>query len=265
MHPEIVQEGPGSCPICGMALEPMGVPPKEAENPELIDFTRRLWVAVPLSLIIVVLDMSAHVFGVDLLPFMSPRPEQWLLLVLATPAVLWCGWPFFLRGVESLRSGWLNMFTLIGLGTGAAYLYSLIATIVPGVFPASMRDADGLVPVYFDRGVRAGGESERGSHQACAGRSAHPRRGQRAGVRSGRLDRRLVADDTDDRHDHHGEDKDTEEPAVKIEAPLLVVQAELNVPGPLTRIVAPRNLMARQRGRRFHVGLSHSGSPRWFS
>jgi Cu+-exporting ATPase len=139
MHPEIVQEGPGSCPICGMALEPMGVPPKEAENPELIDFTRRLWVAVPLSLIIVVLDMSAHVFGVDLLPFMSPRPEQWLLLVLATPAVLWCGWPFFLRGVESLRSGWLNMFTLIGLGTGAAYLYSLIATIVPGVFPASMR------------------------------------------------------------------------------------------------------------------------------
>jgi len=150
MHPEIVQEGPGSCPICGMALEPMGVPAEDAENPELIDFTRRLWVAVPLSLIIVVLDMSAHVFGVDLLPFVSPHAEQWLLLALATPAVLWCGWPFFVRGFESLRSGWLNMFTLIGLGTGAAYLYSLLATVAPGLFPASMHDAHGLVPVYFE-------------------------------------------------------------------------------------------------------------------
>jgi Cu+-exporting ATPase len=150
MHPEIVQEGPGSCPICGMALEPMGVPPEEAENPELIDFTRRLWVAVPLSLIIVVLDMSAHIFGVNLLPFLSPHAQQWLLLALATPAVVWCGWPFFVRGIESLRSGWLNMFTLIGLGTGAAYLYSLLATVAPGVFPASMHDAHGLVPVYFE-------------------------------------------------------------------------------------------------------------------
>jgi len=150
MHPEIVQEGPGSCPICGMALEPMGVPPEDAENPELIDFTRRLWVAVPLSLIIVVLDMSAHVFGVDLLPFLPPPAEQWLLLALATPAVLWCGWPFFVRGFESIRSGWLNMFTLIGLGTGAAYLYSLLATAAPGLFPASMHDAHGLVPVYFE-------------------------------------------------------------------------------------------------------------------
>jgi Cu+-exporting ATPase len=150
MHPEIVQEGPGSCPICGMALEPMGVPPEEAENPELIDFTRRLWVAVPLSLIIVVLDMSAHIFGVNLLPFLSPHAQQWLLLALATPAVVWCGWPFFVRGIESLRSGWLNMFTLIGLGTGAAYLYSLLGTVAPGVFPASMHDAHGLVPVYFE-------------------------------------------------------------------------------------------------------------------
>ena len=150
MHPEIVQEGPGSCPICGMALEPMGVPAEDAENPELIDFTRRLMVAVPLSLIIAVLDMSAHVFGVNLLPFLSPHAQQWLLLALATPAVLWCGWPFFVRGIESLRSGWLNMFTLIGLGTGAAYLYSLLATVAPGVFPASMHDAHGLVPVYFE-------------------------------------------------------------------------------------------------------------------
>jgi len=150
MHPQIVQEGPGPCPICGMALEPMGALPEDAPNEELIDFTRRLQVAVPLSLIIAGIDMSAHVFGVDLLPFLPPQAEQWLLLVLATPAVLWCGWPFFVRGFASLRSGWLNMFTLIGLGTGAAYLYSLIATIAPGLFPASMRDAHGLVPVYFE-------------------------------------------------------------------------------------------------------------------
>ncbi len=150
MHPEVVQEGPGNCPICGMALEPMGAPPGEAENPELIDFTRRLWVAIPLSLVIVALDMGTHVFGLDLLPFLSPEAEQWLLLVLATPAVLWCGWPFFVRGFQSLRTGWLNMFTLIGLGTGAAYLYSLIATVAPGVFPVSMHDTHGLVPVYFE-------------------------------------------------------------------------------------------------------------------
>ncbi|HUW72915.1 MAG TPA: heavy metal translocating P-type ATPase [Methyloceanibacter sp.] len=150
MHPEIVQEGPGPCPICGMALEPMGVLPEDAPNEELIDFSRRLWVAIPLSLIIAVLDMSAHAFGVDLLPFLSPHAQQWLLLALATPAVLWCGWPFFVRGFESLRSGWLNMFTLIGLGTGAAYLYSVVATVAPGLFPAAMRDTHGLVPVYFE-------------------------------------------------------------------------------------------------------------------
>ena len=150
MHPEIVQEGPGNCPICGMALEPMGIPPQEAENPELTDFTRRLWVAVPLSLVFVALDMGAHVFGVDILPFLSPRAGQWLQLALAVPAVLWCGWPFFVRGFESLRSGWLNMFTLIALGTGAAFLYSLVATAAPWLFPESMRDAHGLVPVYYE-------------------------------------------------------------------------------------------------------------------
>ena len=150
MHPEIVQEGPGPCPICGMALEPMGVLPDDAPNEELIDFTRRLKLAVPLSLIIAAIDMNAHVFGIDLLPFLSPRAEQWLLLALATPAVLWCGWPFFVRGLASLGSGWLNMFTLIGLGTGAAYTYSVVATLAPGLFPASMHDAHGLVPAYFE-------------------------------------------------------------------------------------------------------------------
>jgi len=152
MHPQIVQEGPGPCPICGMALEPMGVPPEHEHggHPELVDFTRRLFVAVPLSLALVVLDMGAHVFGVDLLPFLSPEAGQWLKLALAIPAVLWCGWPFFVRGFASIRSGWLNMFTLIGLGTGAAFLYSLLATVAPELFPEAMRDAHGLVPTYFE-------------------------------------------------------------------------------------------------------------------
>ncbi|MGD8691619.1 MAG: copper-translocating P-type ATPase [Methyloceanibacter sp.] len=150
MHPEIVQEGPGVCPICGMALEPMGIPEEDAPNPELVDFTRRFWVAAPLALVIAVIEMSGHLFGLDLLPFLSPSAKQWLLLVFATPVVLWCGWPFFSRGAHSVRTGNLSMFTLIGLGTGAAYIYSVVGTIAPGLFPATMLDAHGLVPVYFE-------------------------------------------------------------------------------------------------------------------
>ena len=150
MHPEIVKEGPGHCPICGMALEPMGVPPEITDNPELIDFTRRLTIAVPLSLALLALDMGSHVFGIDLLPFLSASAKQWLQLLIAIPAVLWCGWPFFVRGWDSLRSGRLNMFTLIAIGTGAAFLYSVVATVAPGLFPASMADAHGLVPVYYE-------------------------------------------------------------------------------------------------------------------
>jgi P-type Cu+ transporter len=150
MHPQIVQEGPGPCPICGMALEPMGALPEDTANPELIDFTHRLWVAAPLALALLALDMGAHVFGLDLLPFVSPQGQQWLKLILAIPAVLWSGWPFFVRGFQSIRSGWLNMFTLIGLGTGAAFLYSVVATLAPGLFPPSMADAHGLIPTYFE-------------------------------------------------------------------------------------------------------------------
>ncbi len=151
MHPEIVQEGPGHCPICGMGLEPMGVPPAgDMLNPELVDFTRRLKVALPLSAALVVLDMSAHVFHLNLLPFLAPEAQQWLKLALAVPAVLWCGWPFFVRGAASIRSGYLNMFTLIGLGTGAAFLYSVVATIAPWLFPEAMHDTHGVVPVYFE-------------------------------------------------------------------------------------------------------------------
>jgi Cu+-exporting ATPase len=133
-----------------MALEPMGVPPDITDNPELIDFTRRLTIAVPLSLALLALDMGSHVFGVDLLPFLSASAKQWLQLLIAIPAVLYCGWPFFVRGWDSLRWARLNMFTLIAMGTGAAFLYSVIATLAPGLFPASMADAHGLVPVYYE-------------------------------------------------------------------------------------------------------------------
>jgi P-type Cu+ transporter len=152
MHPQIVQEGLGHCPICGMALEPMGVPPEHEHggHPELVDFTRRLKVGLPLSLALIALDMGQHVFGIDLLPFLSAQAQQWLKLGLAIPAVLWCGWPFFVRGFASIRSGWLNMFTLIALGTGAAFLYSVVATVAPDLFPAAMKDEHGLVPVYFE-------------------------------------------------------------------------------------------------------------------
>jgi len=152
MHPEIVQEGPGHCPKCGMALEPMGIPAQHDHggHPELVDFTRRLKVAMPLSLALVALDMGQHVFGIDLLPFLPPHVQQWLKLALAIPAVLWCGWPFFVRGFESIRSGWLSMFTLIALGTGAAFIYSLVATLAPDLFPTAMKDEHGLVPVYFE-------------------------------------------------------------------------------------------------------------------
>jgi Cu+-exporting ATPase len=146
MHPEIVRDAPGSCPICGMALEPM-IPAagEEAENPELRDMTRRLWVAAALSV-----PLLAIAMGGDSLGILPPRAMAWLQLALATPAVLWGGWPFFERGWESLKNRHLNMFTLIALGTGVAYLYSVVAAVMPGVFPASFRGPDGDVPLYFE-------------------------------------------------------------------------------------------------------------------
>ena len=151
MHPEIVQEGPGPCPICGMALEPMGVPPEITDNPELRDFTRRLMVAVPLSLALLAIDMASHVFGLDLLPFlvaggeaMAAAADRHSGRALGRLAVLRA------RLATRSASGHLNMFTLIALGTGAAFLYSLVAILAPGIFPAAMRDHHGLVPVYFE-------------------------------------------------------------------------------------------------------------------
>lgn len=150
MHPEIVRDGPGSCPICGMALEPMTPTADTGPNPELVDMTRRLWVAAPLALILFVIEMAQHVFGFDLLPFLAPKAQLYLQLVVAAPVVLWGGWPFFVRGVDSLRSGNLNMFTLIAIGIGTAFAYSLVAVFAPGIFPAEMRDHHALVGVYFE-------------------------------------------------------------------------------------------------------------------
>jgi Cu+-exporting ATPase len=144
MHPEIRQPGPGTCPICGMALEPEMPSLEEDENPELRDFSRRFWWTLPLSLVVVLLAM----FG-QFLPALSTEVRTWLELVLATPVVLWAGWPFLVRCVQSIRSRNPNMFTLIGIGVTAAYGYSVVATIVPGLFPDSFRE-HGRVGVYFE-------------------------------------------------------------------------------------------------------------------
>ncbi len=149
MHPEIRQMGPGACPICGMGLEPATVTADTGPGAELVDMTRRFWVGAALAAPVFLLEMSTHLFGSvdDLVP---SGVSAWIQLVLATPVVLWAGWPFFVRGWASVRSRNLNMFTLIAMGTGVAWLYSVIATLVPGIFPDSFRDGDGTVAVYFE-------------------------------------------------------------------------------------------------------------------
>jgi Cu+-exporting ATPase len=146
MHPEIVRDGPGSCPICGMALEPMDVFAEVEADPEYDSMRLRFWVSTALSLPLVVLAMFGELLGLRL----APGVLHWIEFVLATPVVLWGGWPFFQRFWASLVNRSPNMFTLIGLGTGAAYLDSVIATVFPGIFPASFRDMHGAVPVYFE-------------------------------------------------------------------------------------------------------------------
>jgi P-type Cu+ transporter len=147
MHPQIVRSQPGSCPICGMALEPMAPVEGEAVNPELHDMTRRFWVGLALSIPLVALAMAGDLIEPQLL---APRLAVWVELILATPAVLWCGWPFFERGWRSILSRHLNMFTLIALGAGVAYAYSLVAALAPTIFPPSFRTVDGQVPAYFE-------------------------------------------------------------------------------------------------------------------
>jgi Cu+-exporting ATPase len=148
MHPEIRQVGSGFCPICGMALEPAEAGADTGPNPELVDMLRRFRVGLVLTLPVVALEMGGHLTNLHML--LGARLSNWAQLVLATPVVLWAGWPFFVRGWASLRTRNLNMFTLIAIGTGVAWVYSVIATLVPGLFPAAFRGSDGAVPVYFE-------------------------------------------------------------------------------------------------------------------
>jgi Cu+-exporting ATPase len=147
MHPQIRRNGPGSCPICGMALEPLEPTLEEGPNPELIDMTRRFWVSTAFTVPLAVLVVAAELFGLEIMPM---RTLVWVQLALATPVVLWGGWPFFERFWASLKTRNLNMFTLIGLGVGVAYGYSLVAAIAPQIFPVSLKTMGGLVPVYFE-------------------------------------------------------------------------------------------------------------------
>jgi P-type Cu+ transporter len=148
MHPEIVRDGAGACPICGMALEPIAPQAESADaNSELRDMTRRFWVGLALTIpILVEMVLPERIVA----PMMAPAPMQKTMLILATPVVLWAGWPFFERGYQSLKTLNLNMFTLIASGVGVAYVYSLLATLAPQIFPISVRDAHGLIPAYFE-------------------------------------------------------------------------------------------------------------------
>ncbi|MCH8154267.1 MAG: copper-translocating P-type ATPase [Proteobacteria bacterium] len=150
MHPEVVRDAPGDCPICGMALEPVIIVLEEAPNPELVDMTRRFWVSLALTLPVFVIAMADLVPGLSLERLASAQAWGWVQFVIASPVILWGGKPFFERGWTSLVTRNLNMFTLIAIGTGVAYLYSLVATLVPGIFPDAFRGEDGSVAVYFE-------------------------------------------------------------------------------------------------------------------
>ncbi|QQP89509.1 heavy metal translocating P-type ATPase [Skermanella rosea] len=150
MHPEIRQEGPGNCPICGMALEPVTGGVEGEPNPELVDMTRRFWIGAALTVPLVLLELGAHLPGLGLHALISPQTSLWLQFLLATPVVLWSGWPLLERGWRSFVNRSLNMFSLIALGVGVAYLFSLVATFLPGIFPAGFRSAEGLVSVYYE-------------------------------------------------------------------------------------------------------------------
>jgi Cu+-exporting ATPase len=150
MHPEIVRSEPGNCPICGMALEPRTVAGAEEENLELRDMTRRFWVSTMLAAPLFVLAMLADLAPQWVTPWIAHRPLQWVQFALATPVVLWGGWPFFVRGWQSVVNRHLNMFSLIALGVGVAYVFSVVALLAPGLFPQSVRMAEGMAPVYFE-------------------------------------------------------------------------------------------------------------------
>jgi Cu+-exporting ATPase len=149
MHPQIRRTAPGSCPICGMALEPLTAGEETGPNPELADMTRRFWIGAALAVPTMILEMGGHFPGLNLHHYVPPQVSVWLQFLLATPVVLWAGWPFFVRGFASVRNRSLNMFSLISLGVGASYLYSLAATFAAGLFPDALRQ-DGIIPVYYE-------------------------------------------------------------------------------------------------------------------
>ncbi|MDH2092231.1 copper-translocating P-type ATPase [Rhizobium pusense] len=148
MHPQVRQIGPGNCPICGMALEPEVATLGTGPSPELLDMSRRFWIGLVLSIPVLALEMGGHLTNLHMI--LGPQTSNWLQMVLATPVVLWAGWPFFERGWKSLVTRHLNMFTLIAMGTGAAWIYSVVATVAPGVFPDTFRAEEGSVAVYFE-------------------------------------------------------------------------------------------------------------------
>lgn len=148
MHPQVRQIGPGNCPICGMALEPVIATGDTGESPELRDMTRRFWIGLALTVPVFFLEMGGHVF--DIAHLVGQQTSNWIQMLFGTPVVLWAGWPFFVRGWQSLVHRSLNMFTLIGLGTGAAWLYSMVGTLAPGLFPQELRSHDGAVAIYFE-------------------------------------------------------------------------------------------------------------------
>jgi P-type Cu+ transporter len=150
MHPQIRQVGPGNCPICGMTLEPVKATAEVGENHELTDMTRRFWVGSALTVPVFVLEMGGHIPALGMHELVSPQVSTWIQFALSTPVVLWAGWPFFQRAWTSIVHRSLNMFSLIALGTGSAYVYSLFATFAPGLFPAGFHGMSSSVPVYFE-------------------------------------------------------------------------------------------------------------------
>jgi Cu+-exporting ATPase len=148
MHPEIRQVGPGFCPICGMALEPEIAGSESGPNPELVDMTRRFWIGLVLSLPVLALEMGGHLTNLHML--LGKTLSNWIQFALATPVVLWAGWPFFVRAWQSVVTRNLNMFTLIAMGTGVAWIYSVVGVVAPQLFPPAFRDADGAIAVYFE-------------------------------------------------------------------------------------------------------------------
>jgi len=168
MHPEIRRNAPGHCPICGMALEPLMPSLDDDENPELRDFTRRFWWTLPPTVVVLALAMAGHLLG-----WLSPRTQSWVELVLTAPVVLWGGWPFFVRMAQSIRNASPNMWTLIGLGVGAAFLYSVAATVAPGWFPESFM-VHGRVAVYFEASWRCTSRPRPSSSRSrCSGRCSN--------------------------------------------------------------------------------------------